>query len=79
MPLYDYKCIKCQHMFEQTTSIEDRKKPTELPCPVCGGTIEMAMTTGGLADVRTKDLRPDWFRDRLKQMKKKHPKGKINA
>jgi hypothetical protein len=66
-------------MFEETHTIDERTLPTELPCPICGDRVEMAMTYGGLADVRTKDLRPHWFRDRLKEIKKKHPKGKINA
>ncbi len=35
MPSYDYKCVKCQHQFEEFRSISDRDAPCGLPCPSC--------------------------------------------
>ena len=32
MPIYDYKCEKCGHTFEEDLKIADRKIPTESPC-----------------------------------------------
>ena len=36
MPLYDYRCTKCNHTFEQFEKIDDRNKPSKKPCPSCG-------------------------------------------
>ena len=35
MPLYDYKCSECNHVFEKSEKIKDRQKPTKKPCPNC--------------------------------------------
>ena len=41
MPTYNYECKKCEHLWEQYTSIADREKPTKEPCPKCGKTGEV--------------------------------------
>lgn len=41
MPLYDYKCVKCQTLFESLQKIADRQTAV---CPRCGyiGTLQMS-------------------------------------
>ena len=36
MPIYDFKCDKCDHRFELFRSISQRGQAT---CPKCGGTV----------------------------------------
>jgi putative FmdB family regulatory protein len=44
MPLYDYRCSKCNHTFEQFQKIDDRNKPTRKPCPKCKkNKVELAL------------------------------------
>ena len=33
MPLFEYRCTKCEHVFEELQSASDTTKPT---CPKCG-------------------------------------------
>lgn len=42
MPLYDYRCTKCNHVFEEFRRISEREEPISKPCPSCEtiGTIE---------------------------------------
>lgn len=35
MPLYDYQCKKCDHLWEEMHMIKDRAKPIRKPCPSC--------------------------------------------
>lgn len=35
MPVYDYKCEKCETIFEKSMSISERELPTEEECPNC--------------------------------------------
>lgn len=34
MPLYEYRCRKCDHEFEQMRSLKDRDQ--DVSCPKCG-------------------------------------------
>lgn len=43
MPLLDYKCPDCGHVFEQLTSLHNTEAP---PCPRCGGTSTRRNYTG---------------------------------
>lgn len=62
MPLYDYVCDACEHHFEQSQTISNRKVPEELPCPECGE-IEVKqsiLSAPGMGDpVRLGVRRPD--------------------
>ena len=40
MQTYDYKCEKCDHTFEESFKIVDRRVPTESPCSESGGKLE---------------------------------------
>lgn len=35
MPTYDYKCAKCEHLFEEYRSIAERDAPCLSKCPSC--------------------------------------------
>lgn len=37
MPIYDYRCPECQHVFDALKKVDDRHTAT---CPECGGTGE---------------------------------------
>lgn len=41
MPLYEYKCDKCGHVFEK---IESLSASTTKKCPKCGGKAERQLT-----------------------------------
>ena len=37
MPLYDYRCLICQHLFERIKPIAQRDDVTN--CPLCGSAV----------------------------------------
>lgn len=80
MPIYEYICTECQELFEESQKIDDRYIPTEQPCKICGGTIQININPLGFVDPIRIGLRkrPSWLTDRFKEMKKKHPKGNFN-
>lgn len=44
MPLYEYKCPKCNHVFEKNQKVNDPKPP----CPKCSAQdVEKLLGTGG--------------------------------
>jgi len=45
MPNYDYKCEKCDHVFEVFQSMNDPKL-TDCPQPDCDGTVKRLLGTG---------------------------------
>ena len=80
MPRYDYKCNKCENIFEKTFSYsEDNNLPLSEPCPNCGkeGTIERVFSTSNPTVVsNVGGIKTDGgWKDVLKEMKKEHPKG----
>ena len=89
MPTYDYKCVKCEHEFEEMLSISRRTEPTEVPCerqlhraaPICGGEIKMKAVAPGIGDPLKLGLKkPDGrYVEKLKEIKKNHPLGTVSA
>ena len=41
MPMYDFQCTKCEHVFEEITKIDDPPPA----CPECGSPSERKMST----------------------------------
>jgi len=73
MPLYEFVCNKCDHVFDEFLSIDNRHTPTAAPCPNCGElTVRSSMTATPLADpVRLGRIKaPEGFRDVLRNVKK---------
>ena len=35
MPIYEYSCKCCEHVFERKLAISDRNLPESEPCPAC--------------------------------------------
>jgi len=82
MPIYDYKCKKCDDVTSKVLSIKKRKTPEEDPCEKCGGEIEYAFldapkVVSGVGSVLSK-TNTDW-KDTLKEMKKQNPGSTINV
>ena len=48
MPLYDFKCTECEHIFEELASISETSDP---PCTECGSETEKLI---GLSSFRLK-------------------------
>jgi putative FmdB family regulatory protein len=46
LPLYPYRCTKCDHRFEKIQKFG--AKPEEV-CPKCGGALERTLTAPGLS------------------------------
>lgn len=41
MPLYDFACKHCKHIFERFSVMDDKDK---IQCPLCGGKCETLIT-----------------------------------
>lgn len=41
MPIYEYRCKKCQHTFERIQKFSD---PHVKKCPECGGAVEQVLS-----------------------------------
>ena len=81
MPYYDYKCSSCEHEFEENWKIVDRNKPTEEPCVKCSEiAVKHIFGTSHIGDPwHHAGRRIDaGFKDRLKEIKKLHPRNTID-
>tara|TARA_R100001082_G_scaffold81150_1_gene48123 strand:+ start:719 stop:1003 length:285 start_codon:yes stop_codon:yes gene_type:complete len=74
MPIYEYKCEKCEHAFEEVLSISNRDKPTEEPCLKCGKKNIRRGISETTMGVDMKMGVPSWFGDKLQKMKEYTPK-----
>jgi len=81
MPLYNYKCTKCDHTFEQVHKMDDRKIPENEPCPACGaeGSIRQQIGTPGfISDSKSPLTRAgSGWKDVLKRVKS--GSGRVNS
>jgi len=74
MPLYNYKCSKCEHTFEAIFKVDLRHTPRDQPCPECNAIESVNMKIGcpnivsGVGDMMSKTPRD--FRDKLDLIKK---------
>ena len=78
--IYDYKCGSCEHKFVKHLKMDDRKLPTNKPCPSCGvdGEVKQLLgVTATVSGVSSRDTRPEWFKSRLKDIKNRS--GKDNT
>ena len=83
MPTYDYKCEACENAFEESLKIVDRDAPTEQPCVHCGGKViqQIGVPLFAYDNIKTKHSHKpkevDQLKDRLTEIKKKHPHGNL--
>ena len=79
MPYYDYRCSKCESVFELLRKMSEADVPLTEPCPECGSTetVERLISTFAIGDpIRLGIKRPDaGWNDVLSRVKKAHPKG----
>jgi len=79
MPQYNYRCRSCDYRFTDVKSIEDRKVPTEQPCPNCCNTGDIYLSIDSAPAIGysiAPGLRTtDDFNSRLKEIKKRSGKG----
>ena len=81
MPLYDYECKKCETLFEEHMSIDDRSIPTKKPCPACGARkVEQVILAMNIGDpVRLGITKPSSeFNDVLTRISDNNPRSKIH-
>lgn len=45
MPIYEYKCKNCEHVFERFQAVNDQP---EKICPMCGGEVKRVFYPAGL-------------------------------
>uniref|UniRef100_A0AAU6W5G1 FmdB family regulatory protein n=1 Tax=Pseudomonas phage Cygsa01 TaxID=3138529 RepID=A0AAU6W5G1_9VIRU len=84
MPLYDYKCSKCEHTFNSLQSVANYRVPCLEPCPSCKtpdtvgrhitGTLSIVSGVGDLMNKTPRD-----FRDKLELIKKGNLGSKIET
>ena len=80
--VYDYECQYCQYHFERSLPVSEMLKPEKTPCPECGkkkvlklltypkdGTGRVAGISSGRSNLKSHV--PMYFRDRLKEIKRK--------
>ena len=82
MPTYEYHCKKCDLVFEESHSIEERRKPCEVNrCEEGGCDIDITFGKISLVDpVRLGRKKPDdGFRDVLKEIKRNNRGSNINT
>jgi len=76
MPLYEFQCTKCGHVFEEFLSVSNRHMPVSQACPSCeeSGNIVSVLGTPPIADpVRLGRIRaPESFRDLLRHIKSRN-------
>lgn len=79
MPIYDYKCVGCEHSFEQSQLIKNRLKPEKKPCPKCGEKkVHQYLPTAPGIHSGINMKKPDGgFREVLSKIAQAHPKHKF--
>jgi putative FmdB family regulatory protein len=78
MPLYTYNCKECNHTWDESHSVSDRKVPEELPCPSCSTEYSIQQiisagagfsTTGGKSSTAGMQV-PSWYKDKINNINK---------
>ena len=53
MPIYDYRCEKCEELWEENLSMSKMNSPTKKPCPHCEETGCVVKHVGGFPGLAT--------------------------
>ena len=86
MPTYDYRCEKCENVFEEFLPMAKRAEPTEKPCSEldCDGKVNQhlsgatAFAYDKIASKGHPKKPPGWMTDKLKEIKKNQPKATMS-
>ena len=81
MPLYEYRCESCGHVFDEFLSVSDRETPIQAQCPKCYKmTVRMNFGTPPIADpIRMGRIKaPESFRDLLRHIKSRNRGSKLD-
>lgn len=83
MPLYEYKCSACEHVFDKFSSVDSRHEPLSQECPSCKsvGTVTQVIGATGVVDpVRMGRIKaPGGFRDVLQRIHERTPGSKLDV
>ena len=81
MPIYDFKCKKCENTWDEMLLYKNRDKPCKSGCPKCAesGMIERVIGAPIMSEPHKMGLkRPDsGFREVISKIKQHHPKNTI--
>lgn len=83
MPFYDYRCNKCDYLFEQFHRVAARIKPTKKPCPQCkkrGSVSQVILSPPSACDpirVGSVSKADGGFREVISKIKKAHPRNSM--
>lgn len=73
--IYTYGCKKCEHRFDGSYRMDDRKIPESQPCPSCGEmSVQHLIVSAPKVCYSMSTMKTtDGFNDRLKDIHKKLP------
>ena len=78
MPIYEYKCSHCGHIWEESLKISERNDPKSKPCSFCLFEGEVALQLGATAFadplmVGKRRRKDECFEEKMKRVKKAYP------
>ncbi len=82
MPMYQYGCGGCGHVFDKFVRMDDRHVPNGEPCPSCnviGGVYHQMTALTIVASAKTNLTPPSEFRTILDNIKKHNPRNTIDV
>lgn len=80
MPIYGYKCGKCNHSFDSFRKVDGRTAPESEPCPNCNEVGEVKMKFGAptiLFSADRKNTDGAW-KERLQKIHEANPGSKLD-
>lgn len=80
MPIYDYKCPACDHVFEKTVKMANYLEPQD--CPECNTKSERTVVGApGLGDPMRLGLQrpPEAFKDVLRRIHERTPGSQLKS
>lgn len=84
MPIYEFSCKKCNHVFDEMLSMNEYDLPLSQPCPSCQATDSVNRhwgTAPSIGDpVRLGITKPpQGFKDLMNHYKSVHPGGNLKG
>ena len=81
---YDYRCKTCGERFEFTLPMDQRHNPPAVECEISDEVSEcnLVLQIGSpsvVSGINPHSKTPDWFKDRVKEVKKAHPANTIDS